>query len=301
MKEDPFSKIASNSSPLTKKGLLGLYAASVFFTVAGLICIYNQVSDNPLNTARLLVDIAITLFGITLGLCVYFRHLIPARVKFYSLCLVSAIGGIWMAMEPKGDYRYSPEFIRLVGVAGALFFGAGGLYVLYKDLRFHYEHRDEQGEANEEKTLTDGVIRFNTNNETEIMEAFDKFDFQGSQKEFPKTRVVQRGIYSLLVLHNIDYSDFCFLFNWLVYRKAPIPDYSLRGWLKEPHLRVKGNAIVAPIMLYIPTDDKEYDNVYFVTSLCNYYKQEFANAQRLHEIDTHPVSYESYPEYETIT
>ena len=54
-------------------------------------------------------------------------------------------------------------------------------------------------------------------------------------------------------------------------------------------------------MLYIPTDDKEYDHVYFVTYLGNYNKQEFANAQRLHEIDTHPVSYESYPEYETIT
>lgn len=77
-----------------------------------------------------------------------------------------------------------------------------------------------------------------------LMESLDKFDFQGSQQELLKTRVVQRGIYSLLVLHNIDYSDFCFLFNWLVYRKAPIPDYSLRGWLKEAHLRVKGFAFL---------------------------------------------------------
>lgn len=50
-------------------------------------------------------------------------------------------------------------------------------------------------------------------------------------------------------------------------------------------------------MLYIPNDDKEYDNVYFVTLYGNCYKQEFANAQRLCEINAHAVSIESYPEY----
>ena len=294
--KDPFSGIESNFPPLTKKTLLGLYAASAFITVAGLFCVYNQAGDIPIDTGRLLAAVAITLFGIAFGLCVYFRRMIPVRAKIYSACLFFTVGGIWMAIEPRGDYRHSAESVRFVGAVGALLSGAAGLFVLYKDLRFHFERRNEIDEVGEVETITDGVIRFNTNDETEIMETFDRFDFQNSQKELLKPRIVRREFHSLLFLHDIDYSDFCFLFNWLVYRKTTARDYSLRGWLKESHLEVKGNSVTGPIMLFIPSDDKEYDNVYFVSSHGKGYKQEFAYAQRLHEVNGHAVPYEPYPE-----
>ena len=294
--KDPFSGIESNFPPLTKKTLLGLYAASAFITVAGLFCVYNQAGDIPIDTGRLLAAVAITLFGIAFGLCVYFRRRIPVRVKIYSACLVFTVGSIWMAIEPRGDYRHSAESVRFVGAVGALLSGAAGLFVLYKDLRFHRERRNEIDEVGEVETITDGVISFNTNDEAEIMEAFDRFDFQNSQKELLKPRIVRREFHSLLVLHDIDYSDFCFLFNWLVYRKTTARDYSLRGWLKESHLEVKGNSVTGPIMLFIPSDDKEYDNVCFVSSHGKCYKQEFANSQRLHEVNGHAVPFEPYPE-----
>lgn len=294
--KDPFSGIESNFPPLTKKTLLGLYAASAFITVAGLFCVYNQAGDIPIDTGRLLAAVAITLFGIAFGLCVYFRRRIPVRVKIYSACLVFTVGSIWMAIEPRDDYRHSAETVRFVGVAGALLSGAAGLFVLYKDLRFHFECRNEIDEVGEVETITDGVIRFNTNDETEIMETFDRFGFQNSQKDLLKPRIVRREFHSLLVLHDIDYSDFCFLFNWLVYRKMAVPDYTLRGWLKESHLEVQGNSVTGPIMLFIPSDDKEYDNVCFVSSHGKCYKQEFANLQRLHEVNGHAVPFESYPE-----
>lgn len=294
--KDPFSGIESNFPPLTKKTLLGLYAASAFITVAGLFCVYNQAGDIPIDTGRLLAAVAITLFGIAFGLCVYFRRMIPVRVKIYSACLVFTVGSIWMAIEPRDDYRHSAETVRFVGIAGALLSGAAGLFVLYKDLRFHFECRNEIDEVGEVETITDGVIRFNTNDETEIMETFDRFGFQNSQKELLKPRIVRREFHSLLVLHDIDYNDFCFLFNWLVYRKTTVRDYSLRGWLKESHLEVKGNSVTGSIMLFIPSDDKEYDNVYFVSSHGKGYKQEFAYAQRLHEVNGHAVPYEPYPE-----
>lgn len=294
--KDPFSGIESSFPPLTKKTLLGLYAASAFITVAGLFCVYNQAGDIPIDTGRLLAAVAITLFGIAFGLCVYFRRMIPVRVKIYSACLVFTVGSIWMAIEPRDDYRHSAETVRFVGIAGALLSGAAGLFALYKDLRFHCERRNEIDEVGEVETITDGVISFNTNDEAEIMEAFDRFDFQNSQKELLKPRIVRREFHSLLVLHDIDYSDFCFLFNWLVYRKMAVPDYTLRGWLKESHLEVQGNSVTGPIMLFIPSDDKEYDNVYFVSSHGKGYKQEFAYAQRLHEVNGHAVPYEPYPE-----
>ena len=294
--KDPFSGIESNFPPLTKKTLLGLYAASAFITVAGLFCVYNQAGDIPIDTGRLLAAVAITLFGIAFGLCVYFRRRIPVRVKIYSACLVFTVGSIWMAIEPRDDYRHSAETVRFVGVVGALLSGAAGLFALYKDLRFHCERRNEIDEVGEVETITDGVIRFNTNDEAEIMEAFDRFDFQNSQKELLKPRIVRREFHSLLVLHDIDYSDFCFLFNWLVYRKMAVPDYTLRGWLKESHLEVQGNSVTGPIMLFIPSDDKEYDNVCFVSSHGKCYKQEFAYPQRLHEVNGHAVPYEPYPE-----
>ena len=294
--KDPFSGIESSFPPLTKKTLLGLYAASAFITVAGLFCVYNQAGDIPIDTGRLLAAVAITLFGIAFGLCVYFRRMIPLRAKIYSACLIFTVGSIWMAIEPRDDYRHSAETVRFVGIAGALLSGAAGLFALYKDLRFHCERRNEIDEVGEVETITDGVISFNTNDEAEIMEAFDRFDFQNSQKELLKPRIVRREFHSLLVLHDIDYSDFCFLFNWLVYRKMAVPDYTLRGWLKESHLEVKGNSVTGPIMLFIPSDDKEYDNVCFVSSHGKCYKQEFANSQRLHEVNGHAVPFEPYPE-----
>ena len=118
--KDPFSGIESNFPPTTKKTLLKLYAASAFFTVAGLVCIYNQASDIPIDTSRLLAAVAITLLGIASGLCVYFRRMIPLRAKIYSACLVFTVGGIWMGIEPRGDYRHSAEIVIFVGSFGAL-------------------------------------------------------------------------------------------------------------------------------------------------------------------------------------
>ena len=229
--KDPFSGIESNFPPTTKKTLLKLYAASAFFTVAGLVCIYNQASDIPIDTSRLLAAVAITLLGIASGLCVYFRRMIPLRAKIYSACLIFTVGGIWMAIEPRGDYRHSAESVRFVGAVGALLSGAAGLFVLYKDLRFHFERRNEIDEVGEVETITDGVIRFNTNDETEIMETFDRFDFQNSQEELLKPRIVRREFHSLLFLRDIDYREFCFLFNWVVYRTTTGRVFSVLGWL----------------------------------------------------------------------
>ena len=59
--------------------------------------------------------------------------------------LLNIIGGINMFLHPRVSRRISSEtYCQVVGIVGCLFFGGGGLWVLYNDCKWHRRRRDEE-------------------------------------------------------------------------------------------------------------------------------------------------------------
>ena len=288
----------------TKKDLFVYYAISVVLALVGMICLFKDISDGAAESLHnILIDLAISLCGIAASLCIYFRHKIPARIKFYSFSFIAAIVGIYMFLHPYGGTRLGPTATKIVGVLCTIFSGGGGLLILFNDIKYHYEHRNDVYEDDGKNELTDGLIRIDANDESEILNAINQFNIQENKNGFSEPKVNRYNDHSILVLSKIDYNYFCLLFNYLVYRKRPKPDYSLRGWLKNWHLKSGSNVIDGPMMFFILDSDTDYDNVYFLTTAGLCYKQDLCGFEKITKVDSNEISFKlpNYIEIENNT
>lgn len=75
----------------------------------------------------------------------FYRKKISIKIKFYLLCLIFVCGGINMFLHPKVSRKIPSEtYCQVVGIVGCLFFGGGGLWVLFNDYKWHRRRRDEE-------------------------------------------------------------------------------------------------------------------------------------------------------------
>ena len=83
--------------------------------------------------------------GLSLFCFLFYRKKISIKIKFYLLCLIFVCGGINMFLHPKVLRKIPSEtYCQVVGIVGCLFFGGGGLWVLYNDYKWHRRRRDEE-------------------------------------------------------------------------------------------------------------------------------------------------------------
>lgn len=297
MKGPILKKLSQFDQPMSKRGIVGSYTICVMVMAAGMVILSKPLwTGAPLSLYNALIGFAITLGGALLGLCVFYRHKIPLRVKLYLGFLAFTIGGIWMIADAEDissrDYRHwSATAIRIMGTVCVLFFGGGGFFVLYKDIKYHWEHRnDVYTDSNDKTTLTEGVIRIKGYDEETIKDSIEQFNKQGAAEI--KADLKRFANHLLLVLHAIDYDSFCLLFNSMVYREKFNADYSVRGWLTNCQFERNGIDIKGSIMFFIPEDDTAYDNVYFMTFGGDCYKQEFSGSQKLKKVDCKGIRFE---------
>ena len=98
---------------------------------------------------------------------------------------------------------------------------------------------------------------------------------------------------------NIDYFGFCFWVNYLVYSdKAVRHNDHVTGWLQVKDVEDENIRFFAhqTLMLYIPSSDAEYDNVYFTTSDGKCFKQEFSDSRLLEQQTSVLKPYQSIPQ-----
>lgn len=75
----------------------------------------------------------------------------PHKIKFYIVSLVMALVPTYMlTFHPEATSRRYPypEFNRAVEFVGIVFFGGGGLCVLYKDIMWHLKHKSKKKHSN---------------------------------------------------------------------------------------------------------------------------------------------------------
>lgn len=147
-----------------------------------------------------------------------------------------------------------------------------------------------------------GFIFVTNMTKEELLRAIEDFMRIYTQDGHPYTRpaIEEKSQGFLLTFdENIDYFGFCFWVNYLVYSdKAVRHNDHVKGWLQlkdveDENLRDLANQT---LMLYIPSSDAEYDNVYFTTSNGKCFKQEFSNSQLLIEQKSILKQYQSIPQ-----
>ena len=83
--------------------------------------------------------------GLSLVCFLFYRKKISIKIKFYLLCLIFVCGGINMFLHPKVSRKIPfKTYCQVVGIVGCLFFGGGGLWVLFNDYKWHRRRRDEE-------------------------------------------------------------------------------------------------------------------------------------------------------------
>lgn len=132
-----------NSKDNRKVILLG-YAVGLVLVAASIYKLYLRLSGHEqFSFGR--ISSLILMVGISLVCFLFYRKKISIKIKFYLLCLIFACCGIGMFLHPKVSRRISSEtYCQIVGVVGCLFFGGGGLWVLYNDYKWQRGRRDEE-------------------------------------------------------------------------------------------------------------------------------------------------------------
>ena len=130
----------------TRKVIWVGYAIGLVLAAASIykLCLrlsrYEELSFERISSLFLMLMV-----GISLVCFLFYRKKISIKIKFYLLCLVFACGGIDMFLHPKVSRRIPSEtYCQVVGIVGCLFFGGGGLWVLYNDYKWQRRRRDEE-------------------------------------------------------------------------------------------------------------------------------------------------------------
>ncbi len=102
---------------------------------------------------------------------------------------------------------------------------------------------------------------------------------QDSYQVLPKLTIISENEFVITFPKDIDFEIFCFFVNYLHYPIDISYSPNIKGWAtttKENNW-MKSKVIDKNIMLYIPKNDEDFDNVYFTTSENISYKLDFAN------------------------
>ena len=130
----------------TRKVIWISYAVGLVLVAASIYKLYLRLSGHEeFSLGRIFSLFLMLMVGISLVCFLFYRKKISIKIKFYLLCLIFVCGGINMILHPKVSRRIPSEtYCQVVGIVGCLFFGGGGLWVLYNDYKWQRGRRDEE-------------------------------------------------------------------------------------------------------------------------------------------------------------
>jgi len=109
---------------------------------------------------------------------------------------------------------------------------------------------------------------------------------QDSYRALPELTIISDDKYVITFPSDIDFETFCYFVNYLHYPNDIFYKPNITAWTTTSprDAWVKDDIVGKRVMLYIPKDDQDYDNVYLTTSDNLGYKMGFAlgeESQRL--------------------
>ena len=135
-----------------RKLIYGSYAISFIMIAASILILFLMVLRHEEFTFRnLAFTVLMFIGGLSLSIFLFFRRKISYRCKIYLGCLISTFGSVFIVLHPQQtSIRHSnPTVNRMVGIAGCIFFGGGGLLLLYNDCKWYLYGKSKKADKQE--------------------------------------------------------------------------------------------------------------------------------------------------------
>ncbi|MEM6845226.1 MAG: hypothetical protein AAF944_25400 [Bacteroidota bacterium] len=141
------------------------------------------------------------------------------------------------------------------------------------------------------KTIeNDKLVVVNDVTPNEIKQAIQQFCNiynQESYRALPELTIVSDNEYVITFPNDIDFETFCYFVNYLHYPSDIFYKPNITAWTttSQGDSWMKDELVGKKVMLYIPKDDQDYDNVYLTTSDNLGYKMGFALGEASQRLD----------------
>lgn len=105
------------------------------------------------------------------------------RITTYAGCLAFTLLGVWLLTEERLTSLYPAWAVRIVAIICILFFGGGGLFAVYKDIKISLQHRKPVEFTDEGISIVgEEVIVWSQ------IEGFEPYTFKGTDLILIKTK-----------------------------------------------------------------------------------------------------------------
>lgn len=135
-----------NQTPFNRITWAICYAICIACIALALLLVWKMAGrHDEFTLTSMEIPIVLTLLGVT-GICLSaFRSKISARVKVYLGCLFFTCAAAYMLIfHPYYETRRMPYPMNIVVCTVAcIFFGGGGLWILYNDCRWYWKRRNK--------------------------------------------------------------------------------------------------------------------------------------------------------------
>ena len=151
-------------------------------------------------------------------------------------------------------------------------------------------HRPSSELKPTEITDNDKIVTVKNVNDKEIKQVIQQFCDVYNQETFralPILSSISEKEFVITFPYDIDFETFCYFVNYLHYPNDIIYDPEIIAWgtTKSGDSWMTDELINKQVMLYIPEDDQDYDNVYLTTSDDLGYKMGFAMGEESRPLD----------------
>lgn len=109
----------------------------------------------------------------------------------------------------------------------------------------------------------------------------------------PLLTILSENKFVVTFPYDTDFATYCFFVNYMYYPNDIIYKPTIKAWTstKQNDDWMTNEIINRKVMLYIPSDDKEYDNVYLTTSENIGYKMGFAMGEEKQKLNSPRQTY----------
>ena len=145
--------------------------------------------------------------------------------------------------------------------------------------------KNENRPANTEfpggKVDNDKIVLIENASSAEIKKVIQQFCNSYNQEGFkalPLLTIVSANKCIVTFPFDIDFENYCYFINYLYYPNDIFYKPIIKAWTttKINDAWMKDEIVNKKVMLYVPVDDKDHDNVYLTTSAYKSYKMGFA-------------------------
>jgi hypothetical protein len=158
------------------------------------------------------------------------------------------------------------------------------------------KNRPNNAEIPTEKVKNDKIVLVEDVNLEDLKSALQKFCNNYNQESLtalPLLTILSEKKFVVTFPYDTDFATYCYFVNYMYYPNDIIYKPTITAWTstKQNDDWMTNEIVNKKVMLYIPSDDKDYDNVFLTTSDNIGYKMGFARGEEKQKLNNPRQTY----------